>query len=290
MGSSITVIICAHNEEKLLPTCLTSLAKQTIPVREVIVVDDRSSDQTYEVAQSYRKILPVITVRLKSSEKGRMKDFRIFNHGLKFSDFEFDYLAKIDADFKLESTYFEKIISAFQNDTNLGITSGMTINEPKSGVRGGNRVYRRQCWDEISDDGFTPPITPEDTYLSAKAECRGWKVQQAKETKCINLRPFKKQYNFLSRMKWTIDRGRVTFLFGYHPLFFLWSSVRISIFDRVPFVMIVPLLLGWIAFGWINALFNNQTRIEPEIKEYFRETQLNWLISKTHRYITRIFK
>lgn len=47
---SVTVIIPARNEAHNLPTLLRSLALQTVGPREIIVVDDASSDATTEVA------------------------------------------------------------------------------------------------------------------------------------------------------------------------------------------------------------------------------------------------
>jgi chlorobactene glucosyltransferase len=49
----VSIIIPARNEEKTLPTCLTSLGKQDYPAWEVIVVDDHSTDQTFTVTKSF---------------------------------------------------------------------------------------------------------------------------------------------------------------------------------------------------------------------------------------------
>lgn len=46
------VIIPTRNAESVLETCLSSLRKQTVPVR-IIIVDARSTDRTLEIAQKY---------------------------------------------------------------------------------------------------------------------------------------------------------------------------------------------------------------------------------------------
>ena len=51
----VSVIIPAKNEEENIGRCLTSLACQDYPDYEVIVVDDDSTDMTYEVVYSYTK-------------------------------------------------------------------------------------------------------------------------------------------------------------------------------------------------------------------------------------------
>ena len=47
---TFTVIVCAYNEEQLLPGCLHSLLQQSSPPHEIIVVNNASTDRTAEVA------------------------------------------------------------------------------------------------------------------------------------------------------------------------------------------------------------------------------------------------
>ncbi|QHT65839.1 glycosyltransferase [Rhodocytophaga rosea] len=49
----VSIIIPARNEEKNLPGLLHSLLKLTYPNYEIIVVDDQSEDNTYQVASQY---------------------------------------------------------------------------------------------------------------------------------------------------------------------------------------------------------------------------------------------
>jgi 4,4'-diaponeurosporenoate glycosyltransferase len=50
LGTPVSVVIPARDEERTLPTVLAGLASQTAPPREVIVVDDGSTDTTAAVA------------------------------------------------------------------------------------------------------------------------------------------------------------------------------------------------------------------------------------------------
>jgi glycosyltransferase involved in cell wall biosynthesis len=50
---TISVVVCAYNEERHLEHCLSSLARSEYPTLEVIVCDDGSTDRTLEIARSF---------------------------------------------------------------------------------------------------------------------------------------------------------------------------------------------------------------------------------------------
>ena len=47
---TFTVIVCAYNEEELLPGCLQSLLEQSLAPHEIIVINNASTDRTAAVA------------------------------------------------------------------------------------------------------------------------------------------------------------------------------------------------------------------------------------------------
>ena len=52
-SEELSIIIPARNEEQNLPTLLSSIAEQSIRPREIIVVDDASTDHTAQIAQQH---------------------------------------------------------------------------------------------------------------------------------------------------------------------------------------------------------------------------------------------
>lgn len=56
----ISILVPARNEEKSISKCLDSLSKQTYPNLEIIVIDDQSSDRTFEIIQEFTKKDPRI--------------------------------------------------------------------------------------------------------------------------------------------------------------------------------------------------------------------------------------
>ncbi|HQV06252.1 MAG TPA: glycosyltransferase, partial [Chitinophagaceae bacterium] len=51
---SISIVLCTCNGEKYLVEQMNSLIHQTYPFLELIIVDDASTDSTYDILQSYR--------------------------------------------------------------------------------------------------------------------------------------------------------------------------------------------------------------------------------------------
>ena len=59
-GEKVSVVIPARNEEANLPQLLESFTKQTYRNYEVVVIDDASTDRTWEIIESYMKKDPRI--------------------------------------------------------------------------------------------------------------------------------------------------------------------------------------------------------------------------------------
>ena len=105
---SISVIIPARNEEKNLPNLLGSLNNSTVKVKEVIVVDDSSTDLTSEISKKYG----VKVINLKSLPEGWLgKSWACYNGANAATG---DYLIFLDADTMLEKDGIEKMISSIK--------------------------------------------------------------------------------------------------------------------------------------------------------------------------------
>jgi glycosyltransferase involved in cell wall biosynthesis len=88
-GPSVSVIVPVFNGERHLREALDSIFGQNVPVAEVIVVDDGSTDRTPEVVTGYGRPL-----RYARQENAGAPAAR--NHGLRLAGG--DYIAFLDAD------------------------------------------------------------------------------------------------------------------------------------------------------------------------------------------------
>ncbi len=73
MITSVSLLIPAFNEEKRLPSTLRSIAEwissvQSDLIREILVIDDGSSDETAACALSFQSVLPLRVISLPKNE------------------------------------------------------------------------------------------------------------------------------------------------------------------------------------------------------------------------------
>lgn len=82
----ITFIIPAYNAQSWLNQCLDSLMNQTLNSHKVIIVDDGSTDNTAEIAQSYVQQSPGMFYYIKQENAGQGS---ARNNGLRYVDTPF---------------------------------------------------------------------------------------------------------------------------------------------------------------------------------------------------------
>src|SRR5258708_7943413 len=111
----ISVIIPAYNEEKYLATVLSSIKKNApANLKEIIVVNNASTDNTEEVAKSFEGVKVVF-----EKEKGLT---RARQAGMEASSG--DLIASVDADSIVPDHWFETLNREFNSDPNLVLLSG----------------------------------------------------------------------------------------------------------------------------------------------------------------------
>jgi poly-beta-1,6-N-acetyl-D-glucosamine synthase len=137
----VSVIICARNESENLKNFLPSVLEQEYPDYEVIVVNDCSEDNSYEILGNFLKIYP----HLRISNVNRDPKF---THNKKFAQFigikaaKNEILVFTDADCKPESPHWlEGITSHLDDKTDFVLGYGGYSN--KKGLL--NKYIRYDC-------------------------------------------------------------------------------------------------------------------------------------------------
>jgi len=111
---TVSVLIPAYNEEAYISRTIESLLITAYPENklEIIVIDDGSTDDTYQKARSYSSD----RVRVFRKENGGK--YSALNYGVMLSDSE--VIVTIDADSIVGSNAIKDIVEPLQADSNVG--------------------------------------------------------------------------------------------------------------------------------------------------------------------------
>lgn len=122
-----SVIIITHNRASHLQTCLWSLTVQTLPPSEVVVVDNASTDQTKEIALSFKKSLPLKYVLEKSPGIPFAR-----NKGLKLAVGEL--ILMLDDDCKAQNKWVENMVNYHKIYPKTWAIQGKSFSVPKARI------------------------------------------------------------------------------------------------------------------------------------------------------------
>lgn len=232
------LITPVRDEEAYIGAMIPSIAAQTVPPTQWIIVDDGSRDRTVEIIREYAQrcsfiellCLPPRTCRLAGGEGAipnalRQLDLR-----------EFDYLARFDADLIFPRDYIERILGEFDRDPSLGIAGGGLYVEqhgglvleknPDTHVRGALKMYRRQCLLEIG--GLTTAVGW-DTIDEICATSKGWTTHSFPSLQVIHRRPTGRG---IAGGRVYLQRGRAEYMTWSHPLHVMARTIRVAVLER----------------------------------------------------------
>ncbi len=110
---TISVIIPARNEENNLPNILNDLLKQTYPIKEIICVDDGSTDGTPEIIRNYsnNKKVELKSVEVKSLPIGWKGKTWACQNGASLAKGEL--LLFLDSDIRLSNSSIEILVDRY---------------------------------------------------------------------------------------------------------------------------------------------------------------------------------
>ena len=114
MNLKFTIIIPCYNAEKWVEECLMSALHQTYKNLEVIVVDNESDDNSYQILKDVQKQYPPLKV-LTAPNLFKYSWEEPVNAALKI--FSGDYFTIVGADDYISKDYVEKIVQILSNNT-----------------------------------------------------------------------------------------------------------------------------------------------------------------------------
>lgn len=118
----ISVVVAARNEERNLENCLTALLKQTYPrnLTQIIVVNDRSTDETAETINRFQKQAPELEqITITGTPEGLSPKKHALDCGIKSATGEVIFTT--DADCTPPPNWLDKTTALFREDVGLVI-------------------------------------------------------------------------------------------------------------------------------------------------------------------------
>lgn len=273
---TVSILIPAHNEEKVIGRILQRAIELTYPKEkiEIIVIDDASTDQTSEIVENFAKEHKQIKViHRKMGEGGKGKSV-VLNEGLKHANGEIIFC--FDADYYPQRDIIEKLTAYFV-DPKVGAVQGRVtvLNEPNTMVTrlvaleriGGYRVdqlarddlrlmpqfggtvggFRRNLLESLG--GWDTNMLAEDTDLTFRVYLAGYKIRYVNEAECYE--EAVETWRSYGRQRYRWARGHMQAAFRH-----LWPLVRsqnLSLREKIDGLLLLnvyfmPLLvvLAWL--------------------------------------------
>lgn len=274
---SVTVLVPARDEERLLPRLLHSLELQSVQDFSIILVNDRSQDGTQRVMSEYAQKTDKRTkiVHLTSPPLLANPKLNALVEGIK--EAATDLILFTDADCVVPTTWIETIRAAFVKE-DLGIllgpietrktgsflstfhafdhifkfsyTAGCTgINMPTGGF-GNNLAIRTTTLDEIGGLGSIKVTSTEDAALiAAVRQQSSWLVRALYSRKMLVITEPQKTWRALTQQEVRWHTGglfspdvNTKLAYGALMLYLLLSILLVPVAFFVPPVGILPIV------------------------------------------------
>ena len=281
-GSVFIVLIAPFlNEGAFIPTFLASVAAQTRRPDRLLLVDDGSSDDSYDRAAEFATTHEFATALRRPPHAGardRLADaseYQAFQWALARLDAAWDVVAKVDADLELTPRTIETLERELQDDPKLGLAGSYLREEGAGGgltrlrirpehVHGATKFYRRACWDAIAP---MDPILGWDMIDEVKAQMAGWRTQSfaMPDGDPVHMRK-RGGHDGLLRgyRRW----GAGAWAMGEHPLHVVLLGLRQTVAR--------PRVLGGLSYilGWAWAGVRRRPRADATVRAEVRRGQL----------------
>ncbi|MGB5420474.1 glycosyltransferase family 2 protein [Algibacter sp.] len=276
------IIIPAHNEADSIGLTLQSLVNQTLKPKQIVVVNDNSTDRTETIVEEFTKKHPFISLVNKKSSNQHLPGSKIINafyKGFEILDDDFDVICKFDADLIFPDNYLQQLAFHFKNNEKLGMASGFCYIEKdgkwilenltnKDHIRGALKAYRKACFLEI---GKLKPSMGWDTVDELLAKYYGWEILTDESLNVKHLKPTGISYNKASKYL----QGEAMYKMRYGFTITLISALKLA-YKKRSFTLFKDYMAGYFKAKRGNIDF----LVSDEEGEFIRKLRWKGIINK----------
>ncbi|QDO93759.1 glycosyltransferase [Formosa sediminum] len=276
------IVIPAHNEDDSIGSTLESIARQTLLPKQLVVVNDHSSDNTQNIVESFIKKhswISIVNVTSSNKHLPGSKIINAFYKGLETLDENYNIMCKFDADLIFPENYLEIIAKHFKANPKLGMSAGFCDVEKngewvledltnKDHIRGALKAYRKQCFLDI---GKLKPAMGWDTIDELLAKFNGWEILTDESLHVKHLKPTGASYNKSSKYM----QGEAMYKIRYGFTITAISALKLAIKKKN-----ISLFNDYMS-GYFKAKNKNiEPLVTPEQGEFIRKLRWKGMLKK----------
>lgn len=255
---TIGCVIIGMNEERHVSNTLESILAQTLRPKQVVFINDNSTDRTFEIASSFDGVTVLNYPEKHENWVIRKELAKVFNFGLLQLSHDLDFVTVVGSDEVLPPNHFEYITDKMIRN-NLMIASGMIKGEYSTIPRGSGRIVNWRWWLGVSD-GMYPVNYGYESWLIAKCRSTGNRFEVFSQIESYVQRPTGTNY----RSKLYEHRGQAYRALGYNRRFVILRMILMSLKYRSP-LSAVRMLMGFMDRSVIP--------YSADVRDYYRDLQ-----------------
>ncbi len=223
---SLSIVVPCYNEEESIGGTIEALLHSDYKnLRKIIVVDDRSTDNSYQIikryAAKYSRVMAVQTPKNTGKASGSK------NYGSRFV--KTDLIGFVDADSYPEKEAIRNMIGFFDNPDIAAVTSSVLVKERNNFIEklqaieykiitfsrkllgfvdaiyvtpGPLAIYRKNLFDKVH--GFDERNMTEDIEITWNFVSHGYKVAMSTISRVYTVAPDKFKLWYKQRIRWNV--------------------------------------------------------------------------------------
>jgi len=276
---TLSILVPAFNESETIAKTIRSLIALSYPdnKKQIIVIDDGSSDETYAIAKSFPE---VTALRQENGGKGKA-----LNLGLQHATGEL--VAVMDADSFVTKGALRAMIGHFRNDNIMAVTPTLKVHKPKSFLQriqyveylfsvlfrkifayldsvyvtpGPFSIYRKVFFDRHG--GFDEHNITEDMEVAFRIQSLGYDIENSLNAEVFTVTPSNLWVLLRQRVRWYT--GMIENLWQYRRLFgpktgnlgvFVLPMAVISVVIVLAYLVYYGVLFGQLVASSIHQLW-----------------------------------
>ena len=236
---SIVAVIVARDEEKHIGTTISTILNQDYRcLKQIVVVDDGSTDKTSEIAEA----LGCTVVKLPYHQESLIARPQLaerWNTGFKAAMiFNPDYIFTSGADHQFPPSYLRTLVERMDSDPSLVIAAGVIGNgkNSKKSPSGSGRLIKTSFWRETVEIAY-PVEQGWEAWILFKAMEKGYKVRAFEDLPTV-ARPVSMTPNK------ALGHGKGMWSLGYNWKYAL-GRIGLLFFKKGP-ISAFYMLSGWL--------------------------------------------